>query len=661
MPVMSPLMLGSIFLHFALRAAATVPDIKPAVEFVAATAAAGALLQSTEVQQLTEDVVTRIFDHEATAEYASYFTFGDDPVSPPTQPQARPACKAFPDDPSWPRDEVWGVLDQLLGGALIPTKPLGGPCYDSQWGARDDIECANIIKNSTNANFLSADPTANYWPIFQGRTCQPRNETSGSECTIGGYPEYAINVTSVAQIQLAVNFARAANLRLVIKNTGHCYLGKSLGAGALSLWMHNLKDIEYLPKYEGPGYSGPAMKLAAGVSVREVYEVAEQNNVTVLGAVSWSVGYAGGMITGGGQNPLAGIYGMAADHVVAFQIVTADGRFRTVSEKENPDLFWALRGGGGGTFGVITSVIIRAHPRMNVVTAKWTLDASNNSIDQFWKGVRKFYDEFLNWTHAGLYSFYIMWPTPQLSMNYMFAPNHTLDSYNEVVSPFFEYLEANNITLSVPHQSTAHTSFYSAYQATWGANQFPVGVDTSLPANRLVPRRNFVEKYEETYALIKSHVSSGKHFLGYHNAPSNAGPTVGNQNNAVNPAFREMVFFLVTSSNRTADHSTPAALASQNRYLQEKVLQPWRDISPVSEGGGTYLNEASVEESDWQESFYGGNYPRLSQIKRKWDPNDVFYAVTAVGSERWTVLDGDQGVQTQNGRLCRVSSPETRL
>ncbi|KAH0441270.1 FAD binding domain-containing protein [Colletotrichum camelliae] len=654
MPVTSPLTLGFVFLSFTLfhvRGAATLSDIEPAVEVVVATAAAGALLQSAEVQQLTDDVVTRIANHSTTAEFASYFTFGDNP----TEPQANAACKAFPGDASWPRDEVWDVLNQLRGGTLIATKPLGAPCYDSKWGAKDDTECANIIKNSTNANFLSADPTANYWPIFQGRTCQPKNETSGSKCTLGGYPEYAINVTSVAQIQLAVNFARAANLRLVIKNTGHCYLGKSLGAGALSLWMHSMKDIEYLPKYEGPGYSGPAIKIAAGVSVREVYEVAETNNVTVLGAVSWSVGYAGGMITGGGQNPLAGIYGMAADHVVAFQIVTADGRFRTVSEKENPDLFWAVRGGGGGTFGVITSVIIRAHPRMNVVTAKWTLDTSNNSVDQFWKGVRKFYDEFLKWTDAGLYSFYIMWPTPQLSMNYVFAPNHTLDSYNEVVRPFFEYLKANNISLSVPHQSTPHTSFYSAYQATWGANQFPVGVDTSLPANRLVPRQNFIEKYEETYALIKSHVSSGKHFLGYHNAPSNAGPSVGNQNNAVNPAFRAMVFFLVTSSNRTADHSTPAALASQNKYLQEQVLQPWRDIAPVSEGGGTYLNEASVEESDWQESFYGGNYPRLSQIKRKWDPNDVFYAVTAVGSERWTVLDGDQGVQTQNGRLCRVS------
>ncbi|KAL1883300.1 hypothetical protein Daus18300_000358 [Diaporthe australafricana] len=638
----------------AQSSAAVVSNIEAAVAFVSATEAAGAPLQSAETQQLTEDVVNRLASDQTTARYVSYFAFEDNTISNATSHGSNASCKAFPGDSDWPDDDVWDVFDLLLGKALIPTQPVGAPCYDSKWGQKDTAECANILNNSTNANFLSADPTANYWPIFEGRTCQPKNDTSGSQCTIGGYPEYAVNVTNVAQIQLAINFARAANLRLVIKNTGHCYLGKSLGAGALSLWMHNMKDIDFLPDYQGPGYSGPAMKLAAGVSVGEVYEAAEKHGVTVLGAVSWSVGYAGGMITGGGQNPLAGIYGMAADHVVAFQVVTADGRLRTVFEAENPDLFWALRGGGGGTFGVIVSVIIRAHPKMNVVTAKWTLDTSNNDVDQYWRGVRKFYDEFLNWTDAGLYSFYnIMWPIPQLSMNYMFAPNHTLQSYNEVVGPFFEYLKANNVSLSVSHQAKEHTSFYSAYQATWGANNFPVGVDTSLPANRLVPRRNFVDKYEETYALIKSHVTSGKHFLGYHNAPSNAAPTVANQNNAVNPAFREMVFF-ITSSNRSADHSTPAALAAQNKYLQELVLQPWRDIAPVSAGGGTYLNEASVEEVDWQESFYGGHYPKLSEIKRKWDPNDVFYAVTAVGSERWKVQDGEQGVQTQNGRLYRV-------
>lgn len=358
------------------------------------------------------------------------------------------------------------------------------------------------------------------------------------------------------------------------------------------------------------------------------------------------------MITGGGQNPLAGIYGMAADHVIAFQVVTADGRFITVSEAEHPDLFWALRGGGGGTFAVVTSVIIRAHPKLHVVTSKWVLDASNIGVEAFWKATKTFYDVFLDWADAGIYSFFIMGksPAPFLNMMFLFAPNHTLESYSKTVKPFFDYLDTNNITLTTSHSSFAHTSFYAAYQATWGSNSFPIGLDNSLPANRIVPRTNFKEKYNETFALIRAHVMSGKHLLGYHKAPKK----YANVNNAVNPAWRECAMFLVTSSNKALDHSTPAALAVANKDLQENILQPWRDITPVAEGGGTYLNEASVMEPDWQESFYGGYYARLSEIKKKYDPRDVFYATTAVGSERWRVEDGEQGVQTQNGRLCKV-------
>lgn len=267
--------------------ASSATAIEPAVAIVAGTEAAGAPLQSAETLQLTDEVIDRIASNHGTADYASYFAFDNSTVVNTANRRATAACKAFPGDPEWPLDIIWDIFDALLGKALIPTKPLGAPCYDSEWGPRDDAECANIVKNSTNASFLSADPTANYWPIFEGRTCKPKNDTSGSQCTIGGYPEYAVNVTNVAQIQLAINFARAANLRLVIKNTGHCYLGKSLGAGALSLWTHNMKQIDYLPDYKGPGYSGPALKLAAGVSVREVYEAAERHGVTVLGAVSW--------------------------------------------------------------------------------------------------------------------------------------------------------------------------------------------------------------------------------------------------------------------------------------------------------------------------------------------------------------------------------------
>ncbi|KAF2133002.1 FAD binding domain-containing protein [Dothidotthia symphoricarpi CBS 119687] len=627
-------------------------DIGPAATLVPVTSAAGAPLQKGETLQLTDSVIGNIATHTDIAQFAAYFAF-DENNETLTRSTTLASCKTFPGDSTWPKDYVWDLLNVFLGGALIPTVPIAASCYDTQWGAKDATECSAVINNFTNPLFHHSDPTSGMWPIFQGRTCMPIVNATGKHCKIGGYPEYAVKVTNVAQIQLAINFARTTDIRLVIKNTGHCYLGKSSGAGALSLWTHNMKDIDFLPNYEGPGYSGPALKLAAGVTVREVYEAADKNNVTVLGAVSWSVGYAGGMITGGGQNPLAGLYGMSADHVVAFQVVTASGHFITVSEASNPDLFWALCGGGGGTFAVVTSVIIRAHPKLDVVTANWVLDATTNDLSSFWAGTKKFFDVFLEWADAGIYSFFIMGnaPAPFLNMMFLFAPNHTEGSYNKVVQPFFDYLKMNNITLTSPHKNTAHTSFYSAYQSTWGANSFPIGLDNSLPANRIVPRVNFQEKFNETFSLIKKHVSSGKHFLGYHKAPVK----YANTNNAVSPAWRECAMFFVTSSNKSLDHSTPEALAIANNDLQQNILQPWRDITPVSEGGGTYLNEAAVMEPDWQESFYGGYYPKLSEIKKKWDPRDVFYATTAVGSERWVVQDGEQGVQTQNGKLCRAA------
>lgn len=120
------------------------------------------------------------------------------------------------------------------------------------------------------------------WPLFEGRTCLPTTDASAS-CTVGGYSSYAVNVSNVGQIQLAVNFARNAVLRLVVKNTGHDFNGKSTGAGALGIWTHNLKDIEYIANYNSPGYKGPAVKMGAGVQAHEIYEKGHALGFTAVG------------------------------------------------------------------------------------------------------------------------------------------------------------------------------------------------------------------------------------------------------------------------------------------------------------------------------------------------------------------------------------------
>ncbi len=87
----------------------------------------------------------------------------------------------------------------------------------------------------------------------------------------GGYPVYVVNATTVAQVQAAVNFARNTGVRLVVKNTGHDFAGKSLGSGALSIWRHALNEMEFHANYTfDGGYAGPAFKVGAGVQAADI-------------------------------------------------------------------------------------------------------------------------------------------------------------------------------------------------------------------------------------------------------------------------------------------------------------------------------------------------------------------------------------------------------
>lgn len=130
-----------------------------------------------------------------------------------------------------------------------------------------------------------------------------------------GKPAYAKLLQQVAQIQLAINFARNNNLRFVVKNTGHDFCGRSTGAGALSVWTHHLKDQIYYDAHTTSNYSGPAIKAGSGVQGFELYDFANAHGMVAIGGECRTVGWGGGYIAGGGHSPLSPIYGMAADQV----------------------------------------------------------------------------------------------------------------------------------------------------------------------------------------------------------------------------------------------------------------------------------------------------------------------------------------------------------
>lgn len=100
--------------------------------------------------------------------------------------------------------------------------------------------------------------------LFSNNSCNPWLEPD-SPCTIEYLPAYSINVTGPLDIQAGISFYRQNNIRLVIRNSGHDYLGKSIGAHSLSLWTNHLKSLSFIEEYHGPDYTGTAIKMGAGV------------------------------------------------------------------------------------------------------------------------------------------------------------------------------------------------------------------------------------------------------------------------------------------------------------------------------------------------------------------------------------------------------------
>jgi len=133
--------------------------------------------------------------------------------------------------------------------------------------------------------FRSVDhPTSIMAPQYQGLTCLPHDGgLAGATCTAGGYPLYVVNARNAWDVQAAVNFARNRNIRLVVKNTGHDFYGKSSGSYSLSIRTHQFKDIAVIKKYRGHGYSGPAIKAGSGVQGFELYAAASAAGLMAVG------------------------------------------------------------------------------------------------------------------------------------------------------------------------------------------------------------------------------------------------------------------------------------------------------------------------------------------------------------------------------------------
>jgi FAD/FMN-containing dehydrogenase len=174
---------------------------------------------------------------------------------------------------------------------------------------------------------------------------------------------YTVRATSEADIQAAVRFADKYNIRLAVKGTGHDWYGRSTAYGALLVWTHPRKNITFLDAFAPTGCNlaaVPAATIQTGVQFQDLYPAALAVGRLVMGGTCDSVG-VGGCYLGGCYGTFSKLFGSGASNILEAKVVLADGSLVTTNQCTHPDLFWSLRGGGGGLGGIVTEYTVRTH------------------------------------------------------------------------------------------------------------------------------------------------------------------------------------------------------------------------------------------------------------------------------------------------------------
>jgi FAD/FMN-containing dehydrogenase len=573
----------------------------------------------------------------------------------PRELQARPAAskvtlrRVRPSEAGWPDAASWQKLDDAVGGSLMPLKPLFGDCEAQPQGAA----CLDVMKNMRNPFYLSDQPAG--------------TEVSGwLDAWTSAPSAYAIAARNTSDVVAGVNFARDNKLRLVVKGTGHSYLGTSNAPDSLLIWTRRmnvvtLHDAFVLRGCEGTSAPVPAVTAQSGAMWIDLYHaVTTEAGRYVQGGGCTSVGVAG-LIQSGGFGSFSKRFGTAASGLLEAEVVTADGSVLTVNACSHPDLYWAIKGGGGGSWGVVTRITLRTHDLPQFFGAAWgKIQAKSDAA------FRKLIARFIAFYAESLFN-------PNWGEQASVAPDNTLklsfvcqglnrEQAKQVWQPFFDWVQANPSEFSVADELGAGAKESRgwwavegnrsmirdaregapAYHGWWEGDQDQVGVflhgydSLWLPASLLQKKEQ--PRLAEALFAASRHKDVGLHFnKGLAGAPPEA-RTAAKQT-ATNPAVVDaFALAIIADAERPSYPGLPRPpmdldAAHQDARAIDRSAAELRRIAPKA---GSYVSESNYFNPVWQTAYWGANYARLQAVKRKYDPDGLFFVHNGVGSEEWS-------------------------
>jgi FAD/FMN-containing dehydrogenase len=534
----------------------------------------------------------------------------------------------------------WAALRQKVGSRLIET-----PSALLQLAQTGGVGADQLLPRLKNPYLLSDTP---------GLT-----QTFGWVDAWTSRPSLkAVAAESAQDVAAAIEFAARSGIPPVVKGGGHSYFGNSNRAGSLLIWTKKMRSIEVHDAFRAAGAPAdtapvPAVSVGAGCLWGEVYATcAVKHGRYVQGGGCLTVGVAG-LVHGGGFGSFSKQFGTGAANLLEAELVTADGKVRTVNRWTEPDLFFALRGGGGGTFGVTTRLTLRTHdlpqaagavlldikardePGFESLVAEMMRFYAKKLFNPAWgeqirfsrlrlrtnllchglteKQIRSMWAPFLQWVRERPSS-YEFGEDPQfitIPFRQMWDPEALVEIPGIVGRDDRPGAPASNVYWVGDLAEAGQT--LQAYQSAWMPSALLSEAGRSKLVNALVRASN--------HWTVTLHTNKGL-------AGGSPGALALTRETATNPGVLDAFALLICASEQV-EPVYPGIPGHEPDVVEARsaaagVRRAMAEIYKIAPHAGAYMSECDYFLKDWKQAQWGRHYPKLAATKRRYDPDGLF-------------------------------------
>lgn len=413
------------------------------------------------------------------------------------------------------------------------------------------------------------------------------------------YPAVIVYCQNTHDVQNAIKWARCHNMSIRVRSGGHNHEGFSTGTGVLVIDVSKMKKLD-IDKSKNRATVQP------GITGGELYSLLFKEGFTQVGGTCADVGISGLMLTGG-MGPLLRRAGLACDNLISFEMVNAKGDvIHATADNEFKDLFWACCGGGGGNFGVVTSLVIKIHPAKQVTWFNIGWDW-NQPVDQVIAAWQKF---FLNGDKRW-FSHLDLWAKPFPSEKFKQQPIKALGVFYGTPEEAKREL-APLLAIGKPNDQTIEWVDWDK-----AIRQFEEATKTFITET---------PEYKSTGAFAMQPIP-----------PEGIKIIVETLQRSTSPLLNVLIFTLGGAADDKSPSQTAyfyrnakSFLQYSSQWMEEKeASKQIEEIDSLRErllpyAKGDYVGNPDRSIKDFLTAYYGDNVPRLRCIKRKYDPDNVF-------------------------------------